>query len=784
MPRHPLLQICSEIRERAPLDQSLIQFFHQATAFDKNKGIFRREPFGALWQGFGAFGIEVLVDCACRLMRLGLPDEAAGLLVTYLFLNEGLPPDTSWLLRLALRQASRVEASKLIARSLLDLAIGNHRFFADSAAHAAMAILKDSFEQGDNEYAIESAERLVAAALGYVTSTTYIWLAVHWVQMLLSADGDDRLDDAATLLEDLICDMNLYPTERGLRAKSNDDNSAGWPIGLLALTYGRVLGRSGKMPKAVEWLSNALPFLARKFLTLPIQLSSYENVARLNLYWWGTPTSKLPFPSAFISGQAPQWIDAAQHLLRCGRHDLCESALDLLRDFEFRAFTQTNDVRMSDSASSPCLPPSTKLDGPTPTLKTSIDPRRDATALVSLRSEWLHPSHRRLLAFLQDNVTADIMVTSVEAWWKQIDLSASCAQTALRPKRCLISLNEIGDSLVISLRMNDCSEFRELSAGSLQKLRQLALAIEEDHYAGVVSRLKADLAECARILGLDDLIATIARHNRAQEWDLIFLADGRLSDLPLNLLIVGSQQLTLCEVFNSVSLAGSVFGGRGINSWRRTEADNTVRRAFVFFEPYLSEPSLHLPATARESTEVCNALEAGGYQITRYDSTSNSHMAACRELADAKYAHFACHGVFDEIAPLSSGLLLNRDVLTAQDLLMEAAIPLNAEVVMLGACSVGRRSDHGFQRNGMVEAFLARGAQRIIAARWPVRDSQSRVFGTMVARVVAEIPELDSEQMWNGVYSRTFKLLAKRLGRNRALSCCLPFTVRMRIGVS
>ncbi len=92
--------------------------------------------------------------------------------------------------------------------------------------------------------------------------------------------------------------------------------------------------------------------------------------------------------------------------------------------------------------------------------------------------------------------------------------------------------------------------------------------------------------------------------------------------------------------------------------------------------------------------------------------------------------HIACHGVFDDVDPDASRLILagssTHDApmaaadLTARDV---AQLPLRGSVVVLSACHSGVNAMlPGDEPFGLTRAFLAAGARAVVGARWAVSD--------------------------------------------------------------
>jgi CHAT domain-containing protein len=91
-------------------------------------------------------------------------------------------------------------------------------------------------------------------------------------------------------------------------------------------------------------------------------------------------------------------------------------------------------------------------------------------------------------------------------------------------------------------------------------------------------------------------------------------------------------------------------------------------------------------------------------------------------VGDQRWLHFACHGWFNDKAPLDSYLETGAEErLTAHEVLQDWR--LQAELVTLSACQTGvSRILRGDEPMGLVRAFLYAGARAVLASQWPVED--------------------------------------------------------------
>ncbi|MBL9141567.1 MAG: CHAT domain-containing protein, partial [Phycisphaerae bacterium] len=124
------------------------------------------------------------------------------------------------------------------------------------------------------------------------------------------------------------------------------------------------------------------------------------------------------------------------------------------------------------------------------------------------------------------------------------------------------------------------------------------------------------------------------------------------------------------------------------------------------------------PAIRDEAIAVARALGC----TPLLDGDASAERVA-RALAQSSRAHLACHGQFFPEAPSSSGLRLADRWFGSRDVYDLARAPLE---VVLSACDTGGLDVRaGDELTGLVHAFMARGAQRVVASLWSANDASS-----------------------------------------------------------
>jgi CHAT domain-containing protein len=129
--------------------------------------------------------------------------------------------------------------------------------------------------------------------------------------------------------------------------------------------------------------------------------------------------------------------------------------------------------------------------------------------------------------------------------------------------------------------------------------------------------------------------------------------------------------------------------------------------------------STDLPAAVSELRDVARRLPNGTVAVDKSLDEIRS------EFESATFIHIASHGLFRQDNPSWSLLSLGSDVLSPTDMLN---LQINAELVTMSACSIGKTHGRGAEVQGFVRAFLQLGVPSIIAALWQVDDSATSLL--------------------------------------------------------
>jgi CHAT domain-containing protein/Tfp pilus assembly protein PilF len=109
--------------------------------------------------------------------------------------------------------------------------------------------------------------------------------------------------------------------------------------------------------------------------------------------------------------------------------------------------------------------------------------------------------------------------------------------------------------------------------------------------------------------------------------------------------------------------------------------------------------------------ELFNSEPYNGYLATKEKVLQNS--------VGKDVIHFSCHGYFDELNPLSSGVeLYNGEILSAREIF---GMKLKSELAVLSACQTGlNQKSPGDELIGLSRAFIYAGVSSVIVSLWSV----------------------------------------------------------------
>ncbi|KAB8161995.1 CHAT domain-containing protein [Streptomyces sp. 3MP-14] len=229
--------------------------------------------------------------------------------------------------------------------------------------------------------------------------------------------------------------------------------------------------------------------------------------------------------------------------------------------------------------------------------------------------------------------------------------------------------------------------------------------------------------EALRQLG-EALLAPVADLAAGASGILVAPSDT-LADFPFHAASLGGRPLiSRAEVRTlptPAALAWQAAGGR-----RATATPPRVVAAGVPRPRYELLPEL--PAVRAELRTVRAAFPQAG-ELGPEEATAEAVVAA---MASADVLHLAGHATFEAHAPNLARILLADRPLFAFEV---AAAPRAPRLVNLSGCrAAAERRTPGGEGEGLAAAFLAAGAEAVIAPLWPVRDDAALAFNALLYR--------------------------------------------------
>lgn len=243
-------------------------------------------------------------------------------------------------------------------------------------------------------------------------------------------------------------------------------------------------------------------------------------------------------------------------------------------------------------------------------------------------------------------------------------------------------------------------------------IERLALSEEElnDRIAAVAGRsVRATLASTPEMLGLlEILIAPLAWMTRPETL-LVLCPMGGIGALPLHAIRI--EGVPLIQRNPVIMVPNHAVG---LKEWRAPPA---TTEAALFSDP---------TSDLRDGSNVRDTLTRhfGQAPITGADVTARSVQEAIER---ARVIHYHGHAWHDQVDPLVSALDLATGPMTAAEIISGPRTP--AELVVLGACQSGvAQIARGNEANGLTQAFLLRGAARVVSTLWNIPESAANAY--------------------------------------------------------
>ncbi|GAB1641549.1 CHAT domain-containing protein [Krasilnikovia sp. MM14-A1259] len=244
------------------------------------------------------------------------------------------------------------------------------------------------------------------------------------------------------------------------------------------------------------------------------------------------------------------------------------------------------------------------------------------------------------------------------------------------------------------------------------------VAAVEEVVSACTAEDSAPPADALRRLG-EWLLRPIAAHLG----NLAVCAGGVLAGLPFEALELDGTVVAELSALRMIPSA-TILTHFGTDP-RHRRAD----RPFAGFATPSTPSQVGLPATSREVREAAaimggqlpaGEVNAATEPVTRVGAEVT--VTVVRELAsNARYVHFAMHGLISDTRPLYSGFPLSGgEFLHAYEI---ASFDLCADLVVCSACDTAKgESRAGEGTVGLAYALFGAGARAVLLSRWPITD--------------------------------------------------------------
>jgi CHAT domain-containing protein len=158
---------------------------------------------------------------------------------------------------------------------------------------------------------------------------------------------------------------------------------------------------------------------------------------------------------------------------------------------------------------------------------------------------------------------------------------------------------------------------------------------------------------------------------------------------------------------------------------RRTKSADELS-VLAVGNPDLDNPRYDLPFAEREIASVARTYE----HVETYVRKDATERVVKQKASNADLLLLSCHGEYDDVNPLFSGLLLAPD--SRDDGRLEVheifGLDLKASLITLSACETGLgKVTGGDDVIGLSRGFIFAGAPSIIASLWKVDDVATAV---------------------------------------------------------
>ncbi len=167
--------------------------------------------------------------------------------------------------------------------------------------------------------------------------------------------------------------------------------------------------------------------------------------------------------------------------------------------------------------------------------------------------------------------------------------------------------------------------------------------------------------------------------------------------------------------------------GAGVLKYVAQKESSHGLRVLAFGNPDLGNKQLDLPYAEAEVENIKKILPQTNAYL-RTEATKNKVRAM---LGNYDIVHFATHGLYSEVTPMNSGLLLAAGTegsgrLTASEIFK---LQFKGRAIIMSACKTALGlSSTGTEIVGLTRAFLYAGSPSVVASLWNIDDKSTAVF--------------------------------------------------------
>jgi tetratricopeptide (TPR) repeat protein len=343
-------------------------------------------------------------------------------------------------------------------------------------------------------------------------------------------------------------------------------------------------------------------------------------------------------------------------------------------------------------------------------LQRRVQRLQDEGEPVTAMLQALHQTERDLLERARRARLADApLPEQPDAGPGMRPFEVAALQVALRPDEALVEYGLLGDELLACVVTRaEVSLHRRLGSWAevLEALRATRFQIETLRHGQTPVAAHLEMLSRRTQIRLERLHSALMAPLASRLADsrrLLIVPCGMLAALPFGALSDGRQALSQTHDLALVPSARLALRGLARAAARPV-------RVLALGE------SQRLPHAGTEAREVAALFPQGQAWV----GADASLAVLQREAPRADVIHLACHAAFRTDNPLFSALHLHDAALSVEQI---GSLKLQSSVVVLSACETGLSAQAGGDEQiGLVRAFLAAGASRVIASLWPVED--------------------------------------------------------------